>query len=108
MTPNALPTLAAAWFVNPWFVGAGAALAAIPIIIHILNRRRFRVVRWAAMEYLLQAMRKNRRKLKFEQWLLLACRCLLVFLMGLALARPMGCESGAIAGLGGRQSALHV
>ncbi|HYE20455.1 MAG TPA: BatA domain-containing protein [Tepidisphaeraceae bacterium] len=98
----------AAWFVNPWFVAAGAALASIPIIIHILNRRRFRVVRWAAMEYLLQAMRKNRRKLKFEHWLLLAIRCLLIFLMALALARPMGCENATVAALGGRQSALHV
>ena len=53
--------LAAPWFVAPWFAVAGAALASIPIIIHILNRRRFKTVRWAAMEYLLQAMRKNRR-----------------------------------------------
>src|SRR5258706_433004 len=69
MTP-----ILAAWFVAPWFAFAGAALASIPIIIHILNRRRFKTVRWAAMEYLLQAMRKNRRRLKFEQWLLLATR----------------------------------
>src|SRR3954470_8631469 len=103
-----VPGILAAFFAAPMFAVAGAALASIPIIIHILNRRRFRVVKWAAMEYLLQAMRKNRRKLKFEQWILLACRCLLIFLMGMALARPMGCENGAVAALGGRQSALHV
>ena len=80
---------------------AGAALASIPIIIHILNRRRFKTIHWAAMEYLLQAMRKNRRRLKFEQWLLLAMRCMLIFLMGLALARPLGCENASIASLGG-------
>ena len=45
------------------------------------------------MDFLLRAMRKNRRRLKFEQWLLLATRCLLVFLMGMALARPLGCEN---------------
>ncbi len=110
--PSLLPTAyclpLAALFVSPWFAAAGAALAAIPIVIHILNRRRFKTVQWAAMEYLLQAMRKNRRRLKFEQWILLATRCLLIFLMGLALARPLGCENQTIAALGGQRTALHV
>jgi hypothetical protein len=104
----AFSNILAAWFVSPGFAVAGAALASIPIIIHILNRRRFKVVKWAAMEYLLQAMRKNRRRLKFEQWLLLAVRCLLIFLMGMALARPLGCENNTIAALGGQRTALHV
>jgi hypothetical protein len=98
----------AAFFISPWFAVAGALLASIPVIIHFLNRRRFKTIPWAAMEYLLQAMRKNRRRLKFEQWLLLACRCLLIFLMGLALARPLGCDNATIAALGGQRTALHV
>src|SRR5437868_2155452 len=89
-------------FVSWAMFGAGVALVSIPIIIHILNRRRFRVVTWAAMEFLMRAMRKNRRRLEFEQWVLLATRCLLVFLLGLALARPMGCEKSAIARVAGR------
>jgi Rieske Fe-S protein len=36
----------------------------------------------------LNAMKKNRRRLKFEQWFLLAVRCLVLGLLGLALARP--------------------
>src|SRR5947209_16890288 len=100
--------LLAAGFVSPWFLWGGLAAVSIPIIIHLLNRRRFKTVRWAAMEYLLQAMRKNRRRLKFEQWVLLAVRCLLIFLMGLALARPVGCDGSALAGLGGQRTALHV
>src|ERR1041384_2847580 len=89
-------------FVTPGFFLAGALLASIPIIIHILNRRRFKVVPWAAMEYLLAAMRKNRRRLKFEQWLLLAVRCLVLFLLGLALARPLGCDRSSLAMLAPR------
>src|SRR3954454_25120938 len=103
-----IPNILAAIFVSPWFAVAGGVLASIPIIIHILNRRRFKTVRWAAMEYLLQAMRKNRRKLKFEHWLLMAMRCLLIFLMGMALARPLGCENATVAALGGQRTALHV
>src|SRR6478752_3159399 len=91
-----------AGFVTPWFFGAGLVLASIPIIIHILNRRRFKTVTWAAMEFLLRAMRKNRRRLRFEQWLLLATRCLVVLLLGFALARPLGCDNPTVALVGGR------
>src|SRR5258708_10913632 len=91
------PCLRSAAFITPWFFAAGAALVSIPIIIHILNRRRFKVVSWAAMEYLLHAMRKNRRRLKFEQWLLLATRCPLLALLGAALARPLSCDNNTLA-----------
>lgn len=95
-------------FITPAFAAAGLALVSIPIVIHLLNRRRYRVVPWAAMEYLLQAMRKNRRRLKFEQWMLLAVRCLVLALLGLALARPLGCEDSTIASLAGQRTGLHV
>ncbi|HTL29310.1 MAG TPA: BatA domain-containing protein, partial [Tepidisphaeraceae bacterium] len=101
------PVILAFGFATPVFLGAGALLAAIPIIIHILNRRRFKTVKWAAMEFLLRAMRRNRRRLKFEQWLLLAVRCLLLFFLGLALARPLGCDRSSLAMLAQR-SGLHV
>jgi Mg-chelatase subunit ChlD len=100
------PILAA--FVTPAFFVAGILLAAIPIVIHILNRRRYKTVQWAAMEFLLRAMKKNRRRLKFEQWILLATRCLLVFLIATALARPMGCKDSTLASLAGQRSGLHV
>src|SRR5215469_15412598 len=89
-------------FVSWPMAGAAAALISVPIIIHILNRRRFKTVTWAAMEFLMRAMRKNRRRLEFEQWLLLATRCALVFLLGMALARPMGCEQSSLARVAGR------
>jgi Mg-chelatase subunit ChlD len=98
----------AAAFVTPAFFVAGIALAAIPIVIHILNRRRYKTVNWAAMDFLLRAMKKNRRRLKFEQWILLATRCLLVFLIATALARPMGCKDSTLASLAGQRSGLHV
>ena len=41
-------------FLNWGFFWAGLALPAIPIVIHLLNRRRFRVVTWAAMDFLLE------------------------------------------------------
>jgi len=38
----------------------------IPIIIHLLNRRRYRTVQWAAMEFLLKASRESRGKKKLK------------------------------------------
>jgi hypothetical protein len=95
-------------FITPLFFWAGLGLVALPILIHILNRRRFKVVNWAAMEFLLRAMRKNRRRLRFEQMLLLATRCLVLLLLGLALSRPLGCQNNSLAALAGQRSGLHV
>lgn len=96
-----LLTLAIGFVTWPFF-WAGLGAVSIPVIIHILNRRRFKTVTWAAMDFLLRAMKKNRRRLRFEQWLLLATRCLVVFLLGMALARPLACENRSLAGIGGR------
>ncbi len=67
-----------------WFLLA----AGIPVLIHLWNRRRFRRVRWAAMEYLLAAMRRNRRRLLVHQWLLLLLRMGMIVLLTLAVAEP--------------------
>ena len=74
-------------FAQPLAVAAVAGgAAAIPVIIHLLNRKRYVVVNWAAMRFLLAAQRKNTRRLKLEQWLLLATRMLLGILLVLAMA----------------------
>ena len=74
-------------FLNPWSMLAGALLVGVPILIHLINRIRYKRVRWAAMEFLLKAQKRIRRKLLLQQFLLLFLRCLLVFLVGLLCAR---------------------
>ncbi|MDG2469931.1 MAG: BatA domain-containing protein [Pirellulaceae bacterium] len=66
----------------------GTAAIASPIIIHLLNRRRFKIVDWAAMDFLLNANRKNRRRIQLENIILLILRCIAIFLVGLLLSRP--------------------
>jgi len=77
----------------------GLALASVPIIIYLLNRRRFKRITWAAMEFLLQAMKKNRRRLRIENLLLLIIRTLIVLFFVLAIARPLIETSGFLSGL---------
>src|SRR5436190_24001307 len=77
-------------FQNPFFLVAGAALISAPIIIHLINRMRFKRLRWAAMEFLLKAQKRSRRRLIIEQLILLALRCILVALAGLLVMRFVG------------------
>ncbi len=72
--------------INPMLLWGGLAVAA-PIIIHLLNRRRFRRVDWAAMDFLIEADRRNRRRIRIEHLLLLLLRCLAVLLIALLVAR---------------------
>jgi len=69
-------------FLHPWYMAAGAALVSAAILIHLINRMRFKRIRWAAMEFLLKSQKRNRRRLIIEQLILLALRCLLVVLAG--------------------------
>jgi hypothetical protein len=63
--------------------------AALPVVIHLLNRMRFRTVHWAATSFLFSANRASTRYARLRQWLLLACRVLALLAMILAVARPL-------------------
>jgi len=94
-----VPILAA--FVSSAALYAGLAGVSIPILIHLLSKRRFRRVRWAAMDFLLEAERRNRRRVRIEQLVLLTLRCLAMLLSGLLLARWYAPPRGLAAMLGG-------
>jgi hypothetical protein len=65
---------------------AGVVAVAVPIIIHLLNRRRFKIVVWAAMRFLLNAQKQTTRKMRLEQLILLMVRCTALLLVVLAMA----------------------
>jgi hypothetical protein len=65
----------------------GLAAVALPVIAHLLSKRRFDVVNWGAMQFL-ELGRRTRRRIRLQDWLLLLLRMLLVALVALALARP--------------------
>src|ERR1700709_1061907 len=84
------------WFLNPYAMAAGGLLISSPIIIHLINRMRYRRVRWAAMEFLLKAQKRMKRKMIIEQLILLLLRILLMLLLGMLIARFFGFDnSGA-------------
>ncbi|MGC4014203.1 MAG: BatA domain-containing protein [Luteolibacter sp.] len=68
-----------------WF----SLAAAIPVIIHLLNKRRHKTIRWAAMQFLLKATRESRGKKKLRHILILTCRALGLVMLAVAAARPV-------------------
>ena len=98
------PLLWALGFSNLPLLQMGIAAASLPIIIHLLNRRKYRETTWAAMRFLLAAMRKNQRRIKVEQWLLLLIRTLLVIFVVSAMAKPFLESLGAMKLLPGERT----
>ncbi len=76
-------------FVTIGLLVAGATSVSVPILIHLLSRHRRRPIEWAAMRFLIEALRKYRWRVQMEQLLLLAVRCLILLVLGAALARPI-------------------
>ena len=72
------------------------AAAAVPLVIHLWSRRKHHEAPWAAVEFLLAAVRKNARRMQFEQWLLLAVRTLIILLVILAVAEPYTQQFGIV------------
>lgn len=83
----------------PWML-LGLAGLAIPVIIHLLNRRRYDVVDWGAMQFL-KISEVTRRRLMLEEILLMLLRMALIALLVLGLAGPF-VESATLARLGPR------
>jgi hypothetical protein len=67
---------------------AGAAAVSVPLALHFFYRARYRPLPWGPMKFLKEAIEQTSRRLKFQEWVLLALRCLALVLLALALARP--------------------
>lgn len=88
----------------------GSLLVGVPLLIHLLNRRRYDVRPFAAIEFLQQAFARRRRRLRMENLLLLLLRCLVVLFAALAMALPFVPSSNPLAvfGTGRRDLVLLV
>ncbi|MCO6438252.1 MAG: BatA domain-containing protein [Phycisphaerae bacterium] len=86
----------------------GAAAVSLPILIHLFARRRFRRIRWAAMEFLVDAEKRNKRRMFIEELILLALRCLAILALAAMFARPFVSSDSVAAAWGGRQRVERV
>ena len=73
-------------FFNPWML-IGLAGIALPLLVHLLSRKKYDVVEWGAMQFL-ELGRNAKRRVQLEEFLLMLLRMTLLALLAFALARP--------------------
>jgi len=69
-------------------LAAGAALAALPVILHLFMRQTPKHVIFPALRLIRERQRQSKKRLRIKNWLLLLARMAILALMALALARP--------------------
>lgn len=92
---------------HPWLLTFGLLSIALPIAIHFLMRHQRKPIRWAAMRFVIEAYKKQRRRMRLEQLILLTLRCLLLAVVALALAKPILSRAGLL-GSGSRDLYLLI
>ena len=69
-------------------LAAGAALAALPVILHLFMRQTPKHVIFPALRLVRERQKRSRKRMRIKNWLLLLARMAVLALMALALARP--------------------
>jgi len=88
---------------------AGVAAILVPIAIHLIGRRRARVVKFAALDFLMATKRKTAKRLRLRERLLLLVRALVCLVVAVALAKPFtSCERKGPMVTRGPQAAVLV
>ncbi len=75
-------------FLNPWFL-AGLPVISIPIIIHLLSKKKTITRKFSYVKFIQLASTKVVKRHKLKQLLLLLLRTLLLLLLVLLFARPI-------------------
>ena len=94
------------FFLHPIYLYALAATS-LPLLIHLLNRRRLKRIRFPAVRFVLLSQRRISRTFRLRHWLLLALRTLSVLLLALLLANPIF-QTGVGLFAGGGSTALVI
>ena len=84
-------------FVTPALLG-GAALVALPIVLHLIMRREAQQLKFPALRFVQQRRTMNQHRLRLRHLLLLALRCAIIALLAFAL----GAADAARLGRGGQ------
>ncbi|MBK9030444.1 MAG: BatA domain-containing protein [Myxococcales bacterium] len=87
----------------------GLAGLAIPVVLHLIGRRRARVVKFAALAFLIGSRRKTSRRLQLRERALLIVRVLACIALPLAIAKPFtSCRARGPTVQRGPQAAVFV
>jgi uncharacterized membrane protein YobD (UPF0266 family) len=76
------------FFLYPIFL-FGLIAASLPLLIHLLNRRKLNRMRFPAVRFILMSQKRISRSYRLRHWILLALRTMAVVLLALLLANPI-------------------
>ena len=74
-------------WINPLYLLASLLLV-IPVLIHLIQRHRAEGIKFPSLMFLQQIRLHEKRQFRIRHWWLMLLRCLLLFLIVLAFARP--------------------
>ncbi|MBN2367306.1 MAG: BatA domain-containing protein [Calditrichaeota bacterium] len=95
-------------FLNP-AVLLGLSAAIIPLIIHLLNRRKYREIEFSSIHFLKEMVKKEMRRLRIRQILLLIVRTLIILLLVLTFSRPtVTSQAGIISGRSASEAVIII
>jgi hypothetical protein len=83
-------------FLEPLFL-LGLLGAALPLLVHLINRRKATKRSFPALKLLLESNKRVARSVKVRQWFLMALRVLAILLLALALAKPFFLSDAGVA-----------
>lgn len=92
-------------FLSPIFLLAGLA-AAIPVILHMINRQRAKQLPFSTLRFLRISVQKTRRRKRVHDVFLMALRAVVLLLIALGLARPTVARLSSF--LGGAHAAIAI
>jgi hypothetical protein len=95
------------FFLNPAYL-FGLLAASAPVIIHLLNRRRIKRIRFPAVKFLLLSQKRISRTKRLRHWFLLALRTFAILILVLLLARPIFQTGAGLFASGGPSSVALV
>ena len=76
------------FFLYPIFL-FGLIAASLPLLIHLLNRRKLNRIRFPAVRFILMSQKRISRSYRLRHWILLALRTMAVVFLALLLANPI-------------------
>ena len=82
-------------FPNPLLLW-GLAAAALPLVVHLLFRRRPKPMTFPALDFVMKARHQVQRRMRLRKLLLFTARTLLLAAAALAIARPRAEQPGAL------------
>src|SRR6476659_2994693 len=94
------------FFLYPLYL-FGLMAASLPVLIHLLNRRKLKRIRFPAVRFVLLSQKRISRSYRLRHWILLALRTLAVVFLALLLANPIF-QTGAGLFAGGGPVSLVV